>query len=94
MDKYSSAGMNYFNKQPELSLLQHNQADTLVTSSGQLKPPLSKVQNLGNVNYVGGNELVIQQDYHVMPNHSNYVRNDTGVKFAKVDVSIISFYKN
>ena len=91
MDKYnSSAGMNYFNKQPKQSLLRHNQADTLATSSGQFQPPLSKVSNLGNVNYVGGNK----QAYHMTSNHSNYVINDAGVKFATVAVSFILFLTN
>ena len=93
MDKYNScAGMNYYNKQPDQSLLQHNQADTQATSSGQFQPPLTKAQNPGNVNYVGGNELAIQQDYHVTPNNSNYVRNDAGVKFALDTVSFNIFF--
>ena len=93
MDKYnSSTGMNYFNKQPEQSLLQHNQADTLATLSGQFQLSPSKVQNPRNVNYVGGNKLPIQQDYHVIPNNSNYVRNDAGVKFALDTVSFNIFF--
>ena len=83
--------MNYFNKKPEQSLLQHNQADTLATSSCQFQPPPSKVQNPGNVNYVGGNKLAIQQAYHVMPNNQNYVRNDAGVNFATVAISFVLF---
>ena len=94
MDKYnSSAGMNYFNKQPEQSLLQHNQADTLATSSDQFQPPPSKVQNPGNGNYVGGNNLAIQQTYQMTKNHSNYLRNDAGVKFATVDASFVLLKK-
>ena len=83
--------MNYFNKKPEQSLLQHNQADTLATSSCQFQPPPSKALNPENVNYIGGNELAIKQAYHVTANNSNYVRNDAGVNFATVAVSFVLF---
>ena len=93
MDKYnSSTGMNYFNKQPEQSLLQHNQADTLATSSCQFQPPPSKAQNPRHLDCAGGNKLAVQQVCHVTANNSNYVRNDAGVKFALDTVSFNIFF--
>ena len=81
--------MNYFNKKPEQSLLQHNQADTLATSSCQFQPPPSKVQTPRHLDCVGGNKLAVQQAYQVTTNNSNYVRNDADVNFATALVSFV-----